>query len=158
MAKRQSSPQVGRDSSYFTRLGMETELQRLEERAAQLRAWLAKLPGRAAAAVRRVAGADRGSSPSTGRRRRRKMTAEARQRISDAQKARWAKQRGEQSASAQAQAAAAGATAGAGQGKRRGRGATKAAAKRGRRKMSAAARRRISNAQKRRWAAKRKAA
>src|SRR6188508_2453960 len=92
MAKRQSSQRS--DSSYFTRLGMETELQRLEERAAQLRAWLGKLPSRAAAAVRRVAGAD-GDSPSTRRRRRRKMSAEARKRISDAQKARWAKQKGE---------------------------------------------------------------
>ena len=82
------------------------------------------------------------------------MSAEARNRISDAQKARWAKQRGEQGASAEAQATAAGATAFAVQDKRRGRGVAKAAAKRGRRKMSAAARRRISNAQKKRWAAK----
>jgi hypothetical protein len=87
MATRQSTS----DSSYFTPLGMEVELQRLEERATQLRAWLGKLPGRAAAAVRRVAGADGTSSPSTGRRKR-TMSAEARKRISEAQKARWAKQ------------------------------------------------------------------
>ena len=95
MAKRQS-PQTS-DSSYFTRLGMEVELQRLEERAAQLRAWLGRLPSRAAAAARRVAGAEGASSPatSTGRRRKRTMSAEARRRISEAQKARWAKQKGE---------------------------------------------------------------
>ena len=147
MAKRQSSQRS--DSSYFTRLGMEVELQRLEERAAQLRAWLGKLPARAAAAVRRVAGADKTSSPST--RRRRKMSAEARKRISDAQKARWAKQKGEAPISEAAPADAVAAKA-----KRSGRGVRRGAAKRGRRKMSAAARKRISDAQKKRWAAKRK--
>src|SRR4029450_2057792 len=121
MAKRQSSRTS--DSSYFTRLGMETELQRLEERAAQLSAWLGKLPARAAAAVRRVAGADGGSSPSTGRRRRRKMSAEARKRISDAQKARWAKQKGETPSTTPTEALAAKA-------KRGSRGVRKGAAKR----------------------------
>lgn len=151
MAKRQSSQTS--DSSYFTRLGMETELQRLEERAAQLRAWLGKLPSRAAAAVRKVAGADGASSPSTRRRRRGKMSAEARKRISDAQKARWAKQKGEAPISEAAPADAVAAKA-----KRGGRGVRRGAAKRGRRQMSAAARKRISDAQKKRWAAKRKAA
>ena len=143
------------DSSYFTRLGMETELQRLEERAAQLRAWLGKLPARAAAAVRRVAGADEASSPSTRRRRRRKMSAEARKRISDAQKARWAKQKGEASKTV---AAPAEATAVAAKAKRGGRGVRKGAAKRGRPKMSAAARKRISDVQKARWARQKRAA
>ena len=151
MAKRQSSQTS--DSSYFTRLGMETELQRLEERAAQLRAWLGKLPAQAAAAVRRVVGADAASSPSTSRRRRRKMSAEARRRISDAQKARWAKQRGEAPSTEAAPAKAAAVAA-----KRGGRGVRKGAAKRGRRNMSAAARKRISDAQKKQWAAKRKTA
>ena len=147
MAKRQSSRTS--DSSYFTRLGMETELQRLEERAAQLRAWLGKLPARAAAAVRRVAGGD-GGSPSTRRRRRRKMSAEARKRISDAQKARWAKQKGEAPSTDAGPADAVVAKA-----KRGGRGVRKGAAKGGGRKMSTAARKRISQAQKKRWAAKR---
>ena len=151
MAKRQSSQRS--DSSYFTRLGMETELQRLEERAAQLRAWLGKLPARAAAAVRRVASADKTSSSST--RRRRKMSAEARKRISDAQKARWAKQKGEATSTG---AAPIEATAVAANAKRGGRGVRRGAAKRGRRKMSAAARKRISDAQKKRWAANRKTA
>ena len=83
------------------------------------------------------------------------MSAAARKRISDAQKARWAKQRGEAPG---AEAAPAEATAGAAKVKRGGRGVRKGAAKRGRRKMSAAARKRISDAQKKRWAAKRKTA
>ena len=77
------------------------------------------------------------------------MSAEARKRISDAQKARWAKQKGEAPSTAPAEAVAANA-------KRGGRGVRRGAAKRGRRKMSAAARKRISDAQKKRWATKRK--
>jgi hypothetical protein len=153
MAKRQSSQTS--DSSYFTRLGMEVELQRLEERAAQLRAWLGKLPARAAAAVRRVAGADEAPSTSTRRRRKRTMSAEARKRISDAQKARWAKQKGEAPSTGTAPTQA---TAVAAKAKRGSRAVTKGATKRGRRRMSSAARKRISDAQKKRWAVKRKAA
>jgi hypothetical protein len=155
MAKRQSSQTS--DASYFTRLGIEVELQRIEERAAQLRAWLGRLPSRAAAAVRRVAGADGTSSaaPSTRRRRMRTMSTEARKRISDAQKARWAKQKGEVPST---EAAPAEGTAVAAKGKPRSRGVRKAATKRGRRQMSAAARKRISDAQKKRWAARRNTA
>ena len=83
------------------------------------------------------------------------MSAEARKRISDAQKARWAKQKGEASKTV---AAPAEATTVAAKAKRGGRGVRKGAAKRGRRKMSSAARKRISDAQKKRWAAKRKVA
>ena len=81
------------------------------------------------------------------------MSAEARKRISDAQKARWAKQKGEAPSTEAAPAEAVGPKA-----KRGARGVRKSAAKRGRRKMSAAARKRISDAQKKRWAAKRKGA
>ena len=83
------------------------------------------------------------------------MSAEARQRISDAQKARWAKQKGEAPST---EAAPAEATAVVAKTKRGGRGARKGAAKRARREMSSAARKRISDAQKKRWAAKRKVA
>ena len=69
---------------------------------------------------------------------RRRMSADARRRISEAQKARWAKQRGD----GQTQAAAAGSKRGTAKRTRRG----------GARKMSAAARKRISDAQKARWA------
>ena len=81
------------------------------------------------------------------------MSAEARKRISDAQRARWAKQKGEAPGTAPAEATAVAAKA-----KRGGRSVRKGAAKRGRRKMSAAARKRISDAQKKRWAAKRNGA
>jgi hypothetical protein len=152
MAKRQSSEAA--DPSYLAHLGMEVELQRLEERAAQLRAWLGKLPSRAAAAVRKVAGSAEASSPATRRRRKRTMSAEARRRISEAQKARWAKQKGE---APTPEATPAEATAVVAKAKRGGRGVRKGAAKRGRSRMSAAARR-ISAPQKKRWAAKRKVA
>jgi len=79
------------------------------------------------------------------------MSAEARKRISDAQKARWAKQKGEAPSAGPGEAVAV-------KGKRGGRGVRKGAAKSGGRRMSAAARKRISDAQKKRWAAKRKAA
>jgi hypothetical protein len=79
------------------------------------------------------------------------MSAEARRRISDAQKARWAKQKGEAPITEVAPAEAVAA-------KRGSRAVRKGVAKRGPRKMSAAARKRISDAQKKRWAAKRKAA
>jgi len=102
MAKRQSLSSVN-DSSYFTRLGMEVELRNLEEKAAQIRKWLGQLPGRVRKQVQALISASPdGASPSTAargrRRRRRTMSADARRRISEAQKARWAKQKGEQAA------------------------------------------------------------
>jgi hypothetical protein len=81
------------------------------------------------------------------------MSAEARKRISDAQKARWAKQKGEAPSTEAARAEAVVAKA-----KRGRRGVRKGAPKRARREMSSAARKRISDAQKKRWAAKRKVA
>ena len=92
IATRSSAP----DSSYFTRLGMEVELQRLEEKAAQIRAWLAKAPAAAKAAVQRLTGSGNGTSG--GRKPKRTMSADARRRISEAQKARWAKQKGQSAA------------------------------------------------------------
>lgn len=85
----------------------------------------------------------------TGKRGPRTMSPEARKRISDAQKARWAKQRGEAKATVGSSTSAPPAAAkGRRTAKRRGQGT----AKRGPRKMSAAARKRISQAQKKRWA------
>jgi hypothetical protein len=87
------------------------------------------------------------------KRGRRNMSPEARKRISQAQKARWAKQRGEaKTADTSTADEAAPVAKGRRTGKRRGG----RAAKRGPRKMSAAARKRISQAQKKRWAAMRK--
>jgi hypothetical protein len=84
--------------------------------------------------------------PSQGRGRprgRRTMSADARRRISEAQKARWAKQKGEALVDAASKAAPPAKAA------KRGR------RRRGARKMSAAARKRISDAQKARWAKQR---
>ena len=80
------------------------------------------------------------------------MSAEARKRISDAQKARWAKQRGEGKAAKTAAASEAGRDA---MGRRATKHPGRGAAKRGSRKLSAAARKRMSAAQKKRWSAKR---
>jgi hypothetical protein len=91
----------------------------------------------------------------TAKRGPRTMSPEARKRISDAQKARWAKQRGETNT---AETSSAGGPPAAAKGRRTAKRSVKGAAKRGPRKMSAAARKRISQAQKKRWAAKRKAA
>ena len=82
------------------------------------------------------------------------MSAEARKRISDAQKARWAKQRGE---APRRDAVPTEAVAVAAPAKRGRRGVRKRVAKGGRRKMSVAARKRISEAQKARWAKQKRA-
>ena len=131
MPQTRSSSNV--DSSYFTRLGMEVELQRLEEKAAQIRAWLGKTSARGPG--RPPASADGASSPAAlkGRKRKRTMSAEARRRISEAQKARWAKQRGEAVAS---EAAPAEPTTVAAKAKRGRRGSRKSVAKRGRKAKS----------------------
>ena len=90
------------------------------------------------------------SSRGGARRGPRTMSAEARKRISDAQKARWTKQRGTTAASDSS------ATPAAIKGRRTSaKRGTPGAANRGTRKRSAAARKRMSEAQKKRWAAKR---
>ncbi len=106
MAKRQQTYQtVIRDSAYYERLGMEVELERLEKQAAEIRQRLQRYPSRILQRLQ-VAGlgaTDQG--PQEGQdaaiipgarpgKRKRTMSAEARRRISEAQKARWAKQRG----------------------------------------------------------------
>ena len=84
------------------------------------------------------------------KRRPRTMSPDARKRISDAQKARWAKQRGATVATG-SESVKTSAKSRRGTAKRSSRGP----AKRGARKLSAAARMRMSEAQKKRWAAKR---
>ena len=93
MAKRQKS-----DMRRYAVVGAEQRLLQLAEEAAAIFAIFPELraPGRGFMA--RVGG--RGASTATDavaapgrKRRRRKMSAEARKRISDAQKARWAKQK-----------------------------------------------------------------
>ena len=82
------------DSSSFIHLGMEVELQRLEDKAAQSRAWLGRPPGRGP--VRPATFVNGGVSTLHSSRRRRKhtMSAEARKRISEAQKAGWGEAEG----------------------------------------------------------------
>jgi hypothetical protein len=132
MAKRTRQASTDRDSSYFTRLGMELELQRLEEKAEQIRAWLGRLPARVREKVQGLTGGPAtgvAAAPAArGRRRKRKMSAEARRRISEAQKARWAKQKGEQAASA-TEAAPSEATSTASKAKRGRRGGRRKGAK-----------------------------
>jgi hypothetical protein len=82
---------------------MEVELQRLEEKAAQIRAWLGRLPARVRRQVKGITGGNAkvkaAASPTTsGRKIKRTMSAQARRRISEAQKARWAKQKRVQAA------------------------------------------------------------
>ena len=104
-------------------------------------------PARASRATKTGGAAKRGP---------RTMSPEARKRISDAQKARWAAQRSGAKATSASESSDAPSTA-----TRKGRSPAKAptpVAKRGPRKVSAAARKRMSQAQKKRWAAKRKAA
>lgn len=158
-----------RDSSYFQRLGMQVELERLEKRASELRTWLSRLPARIRRRVqvpefgglldtggRQASGAARGR----GRRGRRRMSAEARKRISDAQKARWATKKaaaGGEAAAAPARKRArvkrtvrrAGARAAKGTATRAAKRAPKRAPARSR---SAATRRRMAEAQRRRRA------
>jgi hypothetical protein len=93
MAKRMSG-----DLRRYAVVGAEQRLLQLAEEAAKIFAIFPELraPGRGFMAVRQ--GQGRGAVaastvPRAGRRRRRKLSADARKRISDAQKKRWAKHR-----------------------------------------------------------------
>jgi len=101
-----------------------------------------------------VAGGDEPTTPA--RRRRSTMSAAQRKAVGERMKKYWAARR----AGTATTAAAAGEASGTPKAKvaRAAKGAKRGTAKRGPRKMSAAARKRISQAQKKRWAAKRKAA
>lgn len=87
-----------------------------------------------------------GAKPGT-----RTMSPEARKRISDAQKARWAKRRGEGGAGGSESSK----TSAKAKSRRASKPTTRGTAKRRAGKRSAAARKRMSEAQKKRWAAKR---
>ena len=92
MAKRQNS-----ELRRYAVVGAEQRLLELAEEAAHIFAMFPELraPGRgfmATSGVRAAEHADVAPSPAR-KRRRRTMSAEARKRISEAQKARWAKQK-----------------------------------------------------------------
>jgi hypothetical protein len=160
MAKRTSYQSIIRDSGYYERLGMQVELERLQKQADDIRLQLARYPARildraqisglGQTASRSGAARDASAQLRTGTRT---MSAAARKRISDAQKARWARQR----AAGGGQSPAPGASEGDRAAAKRGRSA-RAGHKRGvkKRTLSAEARKRIADAQKRRWARHRK--
>jgi hypothetical protein len=95
VAKRQKKTN---DLRRYAVVGAEQRLLELAEEAAAIFAIFPELraPGRgfmAKAGARSESAAGDAVAAPTKRRRRRKMSAEARKRISDAQKARWAKQK-----------------------------------------------------------------
>ncbi len=120
--------------------GIEREIamtrERLASLTAQANALRAKLPTRSRPASE-VPSSVAGTGAAEGTGSRRTMSADARRRISEMMRKRWAERRGGSGSESSA-----------------------ATAKRGRRKrtMSAEARKRISDAQKKRWAEQRKAA
>jgi hypothetical protein len=119
--------------------------------------WAARRGGSETTGTTSSDSTERASKPAAGATKRgpRNMSPEARKRISDAQKARWAKQRGEAKHTEVSSAAVTSAVA---KRRRTAKRSVKSAAKRGPRKVSATARRRMSEAQKKRWATKRKGA
>jgi hypothetical protein len=125
--------------------GAEARLLEISTEAEAIHRTFPELRGRRNGTPSAAAHGAAPASQRRGRPRGRRMSAEARRRISEAQKARWAKQKGEAPGDAGAktlQPAKA-----AKRGRRRG----------GPRKMSPAARKRISDAQKKRWAKQRQA-
>jgi hypothetical protein len=73
--------------------GLEREIAHTRERLSSLTAQAARLRARVGASVRPSAGAERTAAPATRRRRRRQMSPEARKRMSDMMKKRWAERR-----------------------------------------------------------------
>jgi hypothetical protein len=124
--------------------GAEARLLEIANEAAAIHRTFPELRGRRNGASSTGANGAETTSKGRGRPRgRRTMSADARRRISEAQKARWAKQRARTQAEGAAEASQPAKAA------RKGR--------RSARKMSVAARKRISDAQKKRWAKQRSA-
>jgi hypothetical protein len=91
---------LGHELRRYAVVGAEQRLLELAEEAAQIFAIFPELraPGRGFMASRTGSSGDFAPArKQKGRRRRRKMSAEARKRISDAQKARWARQKSKSS-------------------------------------------------------------
>jgi hypothetical protein len=149
-----SSPDTGSGTNSSRRRRRRRTMSAAQRKAVGERMkkyWAARRGGTATETPAAAAGGATTSSKGARAQKRlgpRTMSAEARKRISDAQKARWAKQRGEAKATS-----AAGESTGAAKGRRGAKRSRQGAAKRRPRTMSAAARKRISQAQKKRWAA-----
>ena len=106
-------------------MGLEMQRQRIEEQIAQVRALLGKRgPGRPPSTNSQMDAAPTAAAP----RKRSKFSAEARARMAEAQRRRWAKKKGDQGAASH-------------------KGATK------KRHLSAEGRKRIAEAARKRWAA-----
>jgi hypothetical protein len=138
----------------YALLGAEARLQQLAAETADI---YRQFPQLRTGRPRQVDGADSTSSSSPGRgRKRRGMSAANRQAVSERMRKYWAERRAQKANGGESAAST-------GTSKRvpksgRSQKAARTRAKRGTRKMSAAARKRISQAQKARWAAKRKGA
>jgi hypothetical protein len=137
----------------YALLGAQARLQQLADETADV---YRQFPQLRTGRGRQVDGADSTSPSPAPQRKRSRMSAANRKAVSERMRKYWAERRA-QNADGAEPAASTGTAKRAAKGGRA-RKAVKAAAKRGRRKMSAAARKRISQAQKARWAAKRKAA
>jgi hypothetical protein len=159
---------VVRDSSYFERLGMQVELERLQKQAAEIRDRLQRYPARILkrlniAGLAQAQDGNEGDTSGTIHHRSGKRTrsAETRRRMSAAQRARWAKRRGgspggqSPAPGATERDRAAGRKAGVAATVERARRSARGSATTGdtrKRTMSPEARRRIGEAQRRRWA------
>jgi hypothetical protein len=163
---------TARDSSYFERLGMAVELERLQKQATDIRDRLARYPARILRQLGiggngRSQDADRQSAITATDEQRRKwrFSAETRRRMALAQQARWAKKRGANGAESLDPAASEGDGSAANTVRRTravaGRKRAKGPAKIGRprkRTMSPEARKRIGDAQRKRWAERKRGA
>ena len=137
----------------YALLGAEARLQQL---AAETAAIYRQFPQLRTGRSPQVDGADSDSSTPTQRRKRQGMSAANRQAVSERMRKYWAERRAQKADGADTAASTGTAKRTS---KRGGSGkAAKKAAKRGTRKMSAAARKRISDAQKARWAKRKRAA
>jgi hypothetical protein len=159
---KQSRPLI-RDSSYFERLGMQVEVERLQKQAAEIRDRLQRYPARILkrlniAGLGHTQDSGHGDTAATAQQRSGTFTrsAETRRRMSAAQRARWAKRKAPTTGR---QSPAAGAIDGdrAAQKGMAGRasssaGSSASAGRPRKRTMSPEARRRIGEAQRRRWA------
>ena len=147
------------DIRRYALVGAEARLSEMAQEVDAIRRAFPELretrgPRRREAAAEQVSGGESGT-PARGRRRRSTMSAAQRKAVGERMKKYWAARR----AGTATTAAAAVDANGTPKAKvaRAAKGAKRGTAKRGPRKMSAAARKRISQAQKKRWAAKKRA-
>ena len=150
MVKHSSSSDLQR----YALLGAQARLQQLAEEAANIYRTFPQLRGRNGSATATTSGEP--EAP-VARRRRGRMSAAQRKAVGERMKKYWAERRAAANGTATSESSASPATKRVGKGRRTSQRA-KSSANRGVRMMSAAARKRISDAQKARWAKKKAAA